>query len=319
MAFAVRSLWLAFAALTLVAAPAAAQTMGMATMQPGTLSHTSGSAIAKVLKEKANLNVLVQPTAGESVLIPMVSRGEIELGIANIVELAQTVEGSGPTGKQPDMRLIGSIHPLRGAFWVRKDSPARTIADLKGKRVVTGYSAMRTIDLLTRAILATGGLTEKDIAPVLVPNVVRGADDFSSGAADMFFFAFGAPKVREVDASVGGIRALEIPEGGMAASKKIFASGYLTPAQPGPFFVGVEKPMNVYTWDNMLFTNAAVKDEVVYKIIETLENNKADLVAVQPALREFSAAGLYKDYNVPYHPGALKYFKDKGIQAKSTQ
>lgn len=299
-------------------APAAtAQTYGIVTMQPGTLSHTTGSSIAKVLKEKANLNVLVQPTAGEAVLIPLVGRGETELGIANIIEVSNTVQGSGPTGKQPDLRLIGSIHALRGAFWVRKDTAMKTIADLKGKKVVAGFSAMRTIDMLTQAILATGGLTQKDISPVLVPNVVRGADDFSSGAADMFFFAFGAPKVREVDATVGGIRALEIPEGGLANARKIFADGYLTPATPSPFFVGVEKPMPVYTWDNMLFTNASVKDEVIYKIIETMENNKADLVAIQPALREFSAASLYKKYDIPYHPGALKYFKDHKIEAKA--
>ena len=62
-----------------------------------------------------------------------------------------------------------------------------------------GYSAMRALDPLSRAILATGGLTEKDIKPVLVPNVMRSADDFAAGAADMFMFAFGAPKVREVD------------------------------------------------------------------------------------------------------------------------
>ena len=69
----------------------------------------------------------------------------------------------------------------------------------------------------------------------------------------------------------------------------------------------------------MLFTNAKVKDEVVYKIIDTLENNKADLVAIQPALREFSAAALYKNYDIPYHPGALKYFKEHNIQAKAVQ
>jgi TRAP-type uncharacterized transport system substrate-binding protein len=69
----------------------------------------------------------------------------------------------------------------------------------------------------------------------------------------------------------------------------------------------------------MLFTNAKVKDEVIYKIIETLENNKGELVAVQPALREFSAAGLHKKYGLPYHPGALKYFQDKKIEAKPLQ
>ena len=88
----------------------------------------------------------------------------------------------------------------------------KTIADLKGKRVTMGYSAMRTIDHASRAMLATAGLTDKDVKPVLVPNVMRSADDFVSGAADMFFFAFGGPKVREVDATVGGIRVLEIDE-----------------------------------------------------------------------------------------------------------
>ncbi|MBV9346365.1 MAG: TAXI family TRAP transporter solute-binding subunit [Pseudolabrys sp.] len=287
-----------------------AQTLGFATMQPGTLNHTSGSAVAKVLKEKANLNVVVQPTAGESVLIPLVSRGEAELGIANIFEVVAAKQTA------PDLRLIGSLHPLRGAFWVRKDTPMKTVADLKGKKVGLGYSAMRTIDPMVKAMLAAGGLSEKDVTPVLIPNVIRGADDFAAGQADMFFFAFGAPKVREVDATVGGIRALEIPETGMAAAQKIQPEGYLTQAQPNPFFIGVEKPMGVYTWDNMIFTNAKMSDDTVYKIIETLEANKADLVTIQPALREFSAAALYKKYDLPYHPGALKYFKDKNIAAK---
>jgi uncharacterized protein len=299
-----------FVSILLGAHVAAAQTYGFATMQPGTLNHTSGSAVAKVLKEKANLNVVVQPTAGESVLIPLISRGEAEFGIANIFEVVAAKQSA------PDIRLIGSLHPLRGAFWVRKDTTMRTMADLKGKKVGMGYSAMKTIDPMVRAILATGGLTEKDVTPVLIPNVIRGADDFASGQADMFFFAFGAPKVREVDVTVGGIRALEIPASGIAAAQKILREGYLTPAQPNPFFIGVEKPMDVYTWDNMIFTNAKVKDEVVYKIIETLEANKAELVTVQPALREFSAAALYKKYDLRYHPGALKYFKDNNIAAK---
>jgi len=302
-----------FAALLLGAGGAMAQTYGLATMQPGTLSYTSAAAIAKVLKEKGGFNVLVQPTAGETTLIPLVARGESDLGIANIFE----VEKARPSS--PDLRLIGSVYPLRGAFWVRKDTPMKTIADLKGKKVVMGFSAMRTIDPLVRAILATGGLTEKDVKPVLVPNVVRGADDFTSGASDMFFFAFGAPKVREVDATVGGIRALEIPASGMPAAKKILPEGYLTPAAPNPFFVGVDHPMGVYAWDNLLFTNAKVKDEVVYKMIETLENNKADLVTLLPAFRDFSAASLYKHYNTPYHPGALKYFKDHKIEIKALQ
>ncbi len=189
-------------------------------MQPGTLNHTTASAIAKVLKEKAGLNVLVQPTAGDNVIVPMVGRGEADIGISNVMEVHD-----GMTAGQKDLRIIATAHALRTAFFVRKDSGMTTIADLKGKRVAIGFSAMRNIDLATRAVLATAALTEKDVQPVLVPNVIRSADDFISGAADMFFFAFGAPKVREVNTTVGGIRVLEIDEKGMPASRNIMQMG----------------------------------------------------------------------------------------------
>lgn len=310
---------LVFAALlALLPAIAGAQTYGIATMQPGTLNHTTGSAIAKVLKEKGGLNVLVQPTAGETTLIPMVGRAEADLGIANIAEVANVTKGTG-AAQQPDLRLVGSVHPLRVAFFVRKDSDMKSIADIKGRRLPVGYSAMRTIDVITNAVLATASLTAADIKPVPVPNVVRGADDFVSGNADVFMFAFGGAKVREADATVGGLRVLEIPEAGMPASRKFFPYGYLSEVDPGPAYTGVPQKMKVYSYDNMLFTNAKVADDIVYKMIETLEGNKADLLAVQPALREFSAANLYKQYDIAYHAGALRYFKDKGLQPKASQ
>ncbi|MPZ57641.1 MAG: TAXI family TRAP transporter solute-binding subunit [Rhizobiales bacterium] len=296
-------------AVHLMSGAAQAQTLGIATMTPGSLNHTTASAIARVLKEKAGLNVLVQPTAGESVIIPLTSRGEADIGIANSLEVRVAVAES----KLSNLRLIGAIHPLPTAFFVRKSTPLRTIADLKGKKVVYGFSAQRTIDIVMRAILATSGLTPADVSQVLVPNVVRGADDFVAGGVDAFYFAFGAPKVREVDATVGGIRALAIPEAGMEAARKVFADGYLAPAVPNPFFIGVEKPMGVYTWDNLLFTNATVKDDIVYKVIDAIVKNKADLVTIQPALRALTAAGLHISHSVPYHPGAVKYFSDNKI------
>lgn len=304
----------AVAAISLMSGLASAQTYGFATLPPGTLNHTTASAIAKVMKEKGGMNFLVQPTAGDTVILPMVNRGEAEIGIANAVELHNAFAGEGPGGKLSDIRILVTAQALKTAFWVRKDAPMQTIADLRGKRVVMGYSAMRVIDTLTLAMLASAGLTVKDVKPVLVPNVVRGADDFVSGAADMYFFAFGAPKVREVDVTVGGTRVLEIDEKGMPAARKVSKWGYLTDATPGPIFVGVTKPMKVYTFDNVIFTNAKVKDEVVYKFLDTMEKNKPDLVAVQPVLRAFSAKDGYKQYEVPYHPGALKYFKERNYQ-----
>ena len=302
----------AIAAATSTAA--LAQAVGFATLPPGSLNHTTASAVAKTLKERAGINMLVQPTAGDNVIIPMVNRGESTMGIANAPETAMAIKEA----KQGDVRILAVAHTLQTAFFVRKDSSLKTIADMKGKRVALGYSAMRTIDLLTRAMLATAGLTERDVQAVRVPNVVRSADDFASGAADMFFFAFGGPKVREVDASIP-LRVLDIDEKGMAAARKVTPYGFLTQVQPGPIFIGVEKPMKVYSFDNLFLVNAKVSDDMVYKILDTLEKNKADLVAVQPVLRAFSAANGYKKYDMPYHPGALKYYKEHNIQAKALE
>src|SRR5450755_4073687 len=124
---------------------ASAQTYGFATLPPGTLNHTTASAISKIVKEKGGLNMLVQPTAGDQVINPLVGRGEVEIGITNIMEAQDALDGA-----------------------------------LKDKRVTMGYSAMRNIDKTVRAMLATAGLTEADVKPVLVPNVVRSADEFMS-------------------------------------------------------------------------------------------------------------------------------------------
>jgi TRAP transporter TAXI family solute receptor len=296
------------------AGTAAAQTLGFATLPPGTLNHTTASAIAKVMKEKGGVNVLVQPTAGDQVINPMVGRGEVEIGITNIMEAQDALDGA-----FKDMRLIAAVHPLRTPMFVRKDSGLFKIADLKGKRVTMGYSAMRNIDKTMRAMLATAGMTDADIKPIMVPNVVRSADEFMAGNSDMFSFAFGGPKVKEADVTVGGIRALDIDDQNMAAARKIMPWGYLTQIGPGPIFTGVEKPMKVYSFDNVLIASVKVPDDFIYKVLDLMEKNKDDLVAVQPVLREFSAANGYKQYNVPYHPGALKYFKERNLTAKAVE
>jgi len=310
----VTALTVGLAALALNSGGAAAQTYGFATLPAGTLNYRTASAIAKVLKEKAGMNVLVQPTAGDQVIVPMVGSGEANIGISNAMEVH-----NGAAQGVKDLRIIGAAHALRVGFFVSKKSGMTKVADLKGKRVPTGFSAMRALEPAVRAILATAGLTEKDIKPVLVPNVIRSANDFANGAADSFFFAFGAPKVREVDATVGGIRMVEVNADGMDAARKIMRWGYLNTVKPGPAFVGVDKPIQVYSFDNLLFTSAKTPDDFVYKVLDTLFKNKKDLVSVQPVLGEFSPQFAYKKYDVPYHPGALKYFKEHNIQPAALQ
>jgi len=74
-------------------------------------------------------------------------------------------------------------------------------------------------------------------------------------------------------------------------------------------------PTATYTFDNLLFTHAGVSDETVYKILEALDAGRADMAQIQPVLGGFSVAGMRKTYDMPYHPGALRYFSDKKIEA----
>src|SRR5262249_5437515 len=115
------------------------------------------------------------------------------------------------------------------------------------------------------------------------------------------------------------IRMTEIDEKGMPAARKIERWGYLTEIAPGPVFVGVEKPMKVYSFDNLFFTSAKTSDELVFKILDTLFKNKDELLAVQPVLREFTRPFPYKQNEAPYHPGAVKYFKEHNVQAAAVQ
>jgi len=69
--------------------------------------------------------------------------------------------------------------------------------------------------------------------------------------------------------------------------------------------------------DYILFTNSKMKDETVAKIIDTMANNKPDMVATAPAMNDFSVDTMYRKHTMTYHPGALKYFQDKKIEAKA--
>ena len=288
---------------------AQAQTYGFATLQPGTLNHTTASAVAKVLKEKAGMNVLVQPTAGDKVIIPMVGQRRGRDRHHQRRWRRRTVWRKAP-------RICASsppCTPCASPSSCARTVPVRTVADLRGKRVPYGFSAMRALDPTVRAMLATAGLSEKDIKPVLVPNVVRSADEFISGAADMLLL-----RIRRAEGARGRRHrrrhpATEIDEQGMPAARKIMPWGYLTEVAPGPIFIGVEKPMKVYSFDNVLFTHAKVRDDLVYKILDTMEKNKDELDRRAAGAARVLAGLRLQAIRRALSSGALKYFKERNL------
>lgn len=302
---------------TLIAGSAVAQSVGVGTMSQGTMSYSTGSAVAKVITEKAKVQARVQPNSGETVLIPLVSSGELDFGIANLMEAGEAVAGHGAFAgrKTPDLRVASVLFPLKTGLFVRKDSPIKSMADLKGKRVTYGFTAMNTVKTVVDGLLAGGGLTAADIKPVLVPNVARGADDFASGNADAFFFAVGAAKVTEVDAQVGGLRMLAVPTDAatLAAVKKVFPYGYPIEVKPRSGLAGVAQPTTTLGYDNLLLTSANEKDDAVYKVVKAIAENKAGLASAFPVFNELDVKQMHKALPIEFHPGAMRYFKEAGL------
>ena len=187
------------------------------------------------------------------------------------------------------------------------------MADLKGKRVPTGYASQRVIDLLTKGSLANAGLTYNDITQVPVPNVVGGADEFAQGKVDVFLFALGAGKVSEVDSQVGGLRALPIDHSkeAMAKLREHIPVAYAIELKPGKGSTGIDVPTWAYAYDYLVLANDKVADDVVYKLAKLMHDHKAELAANFGALNGFDPGRMAKDLGpVKFHPGAIKYYKE---------
>ncbi len=307
-------------AAALVACGAHAQVLGFGSAPQGSIGYNMSSAIARVMAEEAKIQSRVQPYSGSSAVLPLVSSGELDLAVCNVLEIEEATKGEGPYNgrKQPNLRVLGVIFPLYSSIFVKKDSPIKSLAELKGKRLPYGFSAQVTLERIVDAIIATGGLARSDIVPVLVPNVVRGADDFIDGKTDGGFFALGAAKVSEVDKTVGGIRYLPVPDDpkSVAAMQKIMPYAYIKLVNPSPAFVGLDGPTKLMAYDYLVAVGAHVKDDTVYKIAKAMYENKAKLADSLRAFGGWDPQTIGKGMPASYHSGSLKFFKEKGLSAK---
>jgi len=306
----------AFAA-ALFACGAHAQVLGFGSAPQGSIGYNMSAAIARVMSESANIQSRVQPYSGSSAVLPLVSSGELDLAVCNVLEIEEATKGEGPYNgrKQANLRVLGVIFPLYSSIFVKKDSPIKSLAELKGKRLPYGFSAQVTLERIVDAIIATGGLTRRDVVPVLVPNVVRGADDFIDGKIDGGFFAIGAAKVSEVDKTVGGIRYLPLPDdpNSVAAMKKIMPYAYVKLVNPSPAFVGLDGPTNLMAYDYLVAVGAHVKDDTVYQIARAMFENKPKLAESLRAFGGWDPNTISKPMPASFHPGAVKLFKEKGL------
>jgi TRAP-type uncharacterized transport system substrate-binding protein len=153
---------------------------------------------------------------------------------------------------------------------------------------------------------------------VLVPNLIRGIDELIAGRVDVSFFALGQAKVAEADAAIsGGVRFLPVDTTPAAvdAMLKIVQVGYVDRVSPAPNLPGVREPIMVAHYDYVAFANKDVPAERVKTITSVLAEQKDAMAQSLPLFRRLAPERMYsKKLQVPYHDGAIAYFREKGIR-----
>jgi uncharacterized protein len=303
------------------AGAAHAQSVSIGTNPPGSVFYAVGSGVAKVITDAGKLKMSVQPYAGSSTFLPLLATGELEFGINNAVDMglayrgpAFKVGGRNPFPHTPNVRVVMRGAPLLVGLIVRKDSPIKTIQDIKGKRMTGEYPAHIAVWYNMFGHLASAGLTWNDVKVVPVPAVNEGMDALAQGRADVTEHALGSAKIREVDAAVG-IRHLSndcSPDG----DKRVRA------AVPGyyPYWVkagtmpAVVEDTCVIAYDNYLASGKTTPDATVYAALASLWDNIEKLHPIHPALKEWTRErAVDPEATIPYHPAAVRFFKEKGV------
>lgn len=310
-----------WAALTAVAwlacGSAGAQVQTIVTTPAGSFTNSLGSAIAKVIVEKAGMKATV--SAQQSHGHEAVNDGAAQLSVVTISDLQQFVTGTidwAGKGEKKNIRLIGAMIPIMTVGYVKLDSPIKSLADVKGKRVPWGFPVQKSVQRVVIAQLAGAGVTEKDVQPVPVRNIVQSADDFAAGKTDIFWFALGSGKVKQVDAKVGGLRGVPVETNpkALAAMEQYVPGSYVVKLKPSPGLEQIKSEIPVQAYDVVFFTNDKASVDDIYKITKAVHENKKDMAAVFPAMNRFNPNQMAKPYKVlQYHPGAIKYYTEKGM------
>jgi TRAP transporter TAXI family solute receptor len=304
-------------ACALATAAQAQQIRVIAANPQGSIFYAASVAIGKLMDEKLQMQVRVQPMAGSSTYIPLLNRGEADFGLTNVDDSMTSFKGTGNFRQpNPDLRLIAAVFPLTLGVMVPNDSPIKTMADLKGKTMPWGYNAQTTGRTLQQAVLANAGLTMDDVKTVPTQSLFSGVDLLGEGKVDAATIAVGTAQGQRANVSLasrGGLRFLSVsssPEA-LARQRKILPSRTVL-IQPAPHAIGIVAPTTIIAYNIFFSTGAKMPDDVVYKVAKIIHDGKDEMLKGHPVFRGFDPNHMTEEIGVPWHPGAIKFYKEIG-------
>jgi TRAP transporter TAXI family solute receptor len=298
---------------------AQAKRITIGTNPAGSIYFSLGGGISKVLTEKMGVQAVVQPLAGSSVALPLVNAGELTGSLASTIDSGAAYRGENDyQGRaMKNLRSLVRIFSLPYTYTVRADSGIKTMADLKGKRVVMEFKSLLGLKPMNEALVLAGGLKLSDITPVSVGGLKQGLDAVADKSADASAVAAGIPMVQEMHASVpGGVRYLDVtgPNATDEFMAKQLPGTSLMKLEPNARMPEVKEPVTIGTYDVFLVVGSNLSDADANKMTTALIESWPALQKDYPALRASKLEDLSRATNVvPFHPGAIAAYKSKSM------
>jgi TRAP transporter TAXI family solute receptor len=311
------SRWIAavVAAATVLAAPAA-QAQGFINVLTGGTSgvyYPLGVAIGKIFTDNIpDVKTQVQATKAsvENLILLQQGRGEIAFTLGDSLKAAwEGDEEAGFKSRLDKLRTIGAIYPNYIQIVATADSGIKTLADLRGKSLSVGAPKSGT-ELNSRAILAAAGLSYKDIGKVEYLPFAESVD---------------LMKNRQLDATLqsAGLGVASLKDLSTSTEISVVSVPKEVVDKIGPPFVSVMIPANTYTGQdkdvptaaviNYLVTSSAVSDDLAYQMTKLIFESLPELANSHAAGKEIRLATAAVGSPVPLHPGAIRYYREKGL------
>jgi TRAP transporter TAXI family solute receptor len=279
----------------------------------GGVYYPLGVAMSKIYAEKipgAKPSVQSTKASVENLNLLQAGKGEIAFTLGD--SLADAWKGNTEVGfkaKLDKLRTVAAIYPNYIQIAALKDANIKTLADLKGKRLSVGAPKSGT-ELNARAILGGAGMKYSDLGKVEYLPFNESVELMKNRQLDATLISagLGVSAIRDLCASVDCV-IVEIPK---AVVEKI-GSPYQSLPIPGGTYKGNDKDVDAAAVQNYLVTRSDLPEKEVYEMTKTIFDNLPGLEAAHSAAKAIKLDQAGKSPPVPLHPGAAKFYKEKGV------
>lgn len=314
------NLLFATAVIALVAGPAnAQQTYSLGSTKQGSLSYAVSATIAKLMNEELGLLARVQPKGGAA-NITAIQSGTMAFNVNNAAESRMAHYGKDVYEGRPhnNLMIAAMVFPLRVSIAVPNDSPIKTLKGIKGLKMGYKFSNNAIIQFVQSAILANAGVKQSDMQNRPYPNYIPAGNDMARGRLDVALVTPGTGASKQQHAMLkarGGLRylALETTPEALARQRKVYPESFTMTLQPSKAIPGIVGPTPVIAYPHFLTVSRHVPADVVYKVVKLMHRSKKKLVSGFIQFQRFDPNNMAPKTSVPYHPGAVKFYKEAGI------